>query len=94
MQAILKPHNEQFKQQAMEMGFTDLNKVFQLEDLAKGRNLCFAATGISAWPLLKGTVITKWGALTRSIVMRAKTGTIRYLETHHCESIPERKEVD
>ena len=87
IQAVLKPHKEEFKQQAIERGL-DLNKVYKTEDLAKGNYLVFAATGVSDGPLLKGVVFTKYGQLTQSLVMRSKSGTIRYIETHHHESIP------
>ncbi|MFH1642273.1 MAG: class II fructose-bisphosphatase [Nanoarchaeota archaeon] len=85
IQGILKPHNDIFINQAKERGI-DLEKVYKIDDLAKGENLVFAATGISDGPLLKGVVFTKYGFLTHSIVMRAKSGTIRYIETHHHES--------
>jgi fructose-1,6-bisphosphatase II len=87
IQAVLKPHKEEFKQQAVDRGL-DLNKVYKTEDLAKGNYLVFAATGVSDGPLLKGVVFTKYGQLTHSLVMRSKSGTIRYLEAHHHESIP------
>jgi len=90
IQGILKPHKEEFKKQALDKGM-DLDKVYRIDDLAKGKQLIFAATGISDGPLLKGVVITKYGFLTHSLVMRSKSGTIRYVETHHHESIPERK---
>ncbi|MCH8328866.1 MAG: class II fructose-bisphosphatase [Nanoarchaeota archaeon] len=87
IQCTLKPHKEEFKQQAIDRGLS-LDKVYKTEDLAKGNYLVFAATGVSDGPLLKGVVFTKYGQLTHSIVMRSKTGTIRYVETHHHESIP------
>ena len=90
IQGILKPHKEEFKKQAVDKGM-DLDKVYKIDDLAKGKQLIFAATGISDGPLLKGVVITNYGFLTHSLVMRSKSGTIRYVETHHHESIPERK---
>jgi len=89
IQGILKPHKEEFKQQAIERGL-DLNKVYKTDDLAKGNYLVFAATGVSDGPLLKGVVFTKYGEITHSLVMRSKSGTIRYIETHHHESIPSR----
>ena len=84
MQGLLKPHKEEFKQQAIERGLK-LNKVYDIDDLAKGQHLVFAATGISDGPLLKGVVFTPYGYLTHSMVMRSKSGTIRYIETHHHE---------
>ena len=89
IQGILKPDKEEFKQQAIERGL-DLNKVYKTDDLAKGNYLVFAATGVSDGPLLKGVVFTKYGEITHSLVMRSKSGTIRYIETHHHESIPSR----
>ena len=89
MQGILKPHKEEFKQQALDRGL-DLDKVYGIENLAKGNYLGFAATGVSDGPLLKGVVFTKYGHLTHSLVMRSKSGTIRYVETHHHESVPPR----
>ena len=86
IQGILKPHKEEFKKQAEERGL-DIGKVYHTNDLAKGDNLVFAATGISDGPLLKGVVFTKYGWLTHSLVMRSKSGTIRYIETHHHESL-------
>lgn len=85
IQGILKPHKEEFKQQAIDRGL-NLDKVYKIGHLAKGDNLVFAATGISDGPLLKGVVFTKYGFLTHSLVMRSKSCTIRYLETHHHES--------
>ena len=86
IQGVLKPHKEEFKRQAEERGL-DLQKIYTTDDLAKGNNIVFAATGISDGPLLKGVVFTKYGWLTRSLVMRSKSGTIRYIETHHHESL-------
>lgn len=91
MQGILKPHKEEFEKQAVERGL-DIKKVYSIEDLAKGDNLVFAATGISDGPLLKGVVFTNYGFLTRSMVMRSKSGTIRHIEAHHHESVPSRRE--
>src|SRR3989338_3310358 len=89
IQGVLKPHKEEFKQQAIDRGLS-LNKVYKTDDLAKGNYLVFAATGVSDGPLLKGVVFTKYGEITHSLVMRSKSGTIRYIETHHHESIPSR----
>jgi fructose-1,6-bisphosphatase II len=83
VQGILKPHTEQFKQQAINMGFTDLNKIFTMEDLAKGDELQFVATGVSGGPFLKEVIFQGNTAATQSIVMRKKTGTIRYIDATH-----------
>ena len=54
-----------------------------MEDLAGGNELQFAATGILDGPLLKGVSISARGIRTHSIVMRSKTGTVRFVETYH-----------
>jgi len=83
LQAVLKPHNEKFMKQAKDMGFSDLDRVFQLDDLAAGDELMFAATGVSDGPLLKGVTFTSTGASTHSVVMRSKTKTVRFIEASH-----------
>ena len=83
MQAVLKPHEEKYKQQAFAMGIKDLDKVFHLNDLAKGDNVMFAATGVSNGPLLRGVRYTSSGAVTHSVVMRAASGTVRWIEARH-----------
>ncbi len=83
MQALLKPHSDKFFEDAKAMGFRDLKKPLKINDLAKGENVTFAATGITSGPLLKGIVVGKDTTITHSLVMRASTGTVRYLETIH-----------
>ncbi len=83
MQAVLKPHEEKYKEQAYAMGIKDLDRVFHLNDLAKGNNVMFAATGVSDGPLLRGVRFTSSGAVTHSIVMRAASGTVRWIEARH-----------
>lgn len=85
MQGIIKPHNDKAIKCAKDNNL-DLDKVYNIEDLAKGDNLVFAATGISDGPLLKGVVTQDYGYITHSLVMRSKSGTIRYIETHHQQS--------
>ena len=86
MQAQIYPLSEQERNRCNEMGFSDedLEKILSIDDLAKGDNLFFAATGITDGDLLKGvTNIGNNKAKTQSVVMRAKTGTIRFLDAIH-----------
>jgi len=78
-----KPKNEKDKQKVHSFGFKDLNKVYKSEDLAKGRQLSFTATGVIDGPLLKGVVFEKKRIITHSVVIRGFSGTIRYITTHH-----------
>jgi fructose-1,6-bisphosphatase/sedoheptulose 1,7-bisphosphatase-like protein len=83
MQARLKFRNEQEVQRAREMGVEDIDRVFTEKELARGDDIMFAATGVTNGDLLKGVQFKPGGALTHSIVMRARTRTVRFLETHH-----------
>lgn len=67
---------------AKEMGITDPHRIFRMEEMAKG-NVMFAATGVTTGPMLKGVRRFGGGAYTHSIVMRSKSGTVRYVEGHH-----------
>ncbi|MBT3419532.1 MAG: class II fructose-bisphosphatase [Candidatus Magasanikbacteria bacterium] len=81
-QARLWPKNVDQKNMLEDMGL-DINKKLTLEDLASGKDLTFTATGVVDGPLLKGVRYTADYCITHSVVMRVKTGTIRFLETHH-----------
>jgi fructose-1,6-bisphosphatase II len=82
MQARFKFRNEEERERAKMMGVTDEDKIYTIEDLAQG-NVMFAATGVTSGDLLRGVRYTSRGAVTHSIVMRSKTGTVRRIETHH-----------
>eukprot|EP00793_Prasinoderma_coloniale_P004935 PRCOL_00000696-RA len=61
----------------------DLETTMTATDLCRGEQIFFAATGVSTGDLLKGVRFTPGGALTSSLVMRAKSGTVRSIETTH-----------
>jgi len=61
----------------------DTKKIYSAESLAKGDMLTFTATGVIDGPLLDGVRFTKSKAVTHSIVIRGKSGTVRYMTTHH-----------
>lgn len=86
MQGQIYPLSEQEIKRCHEMGFSDedIEKILFIDDLAKGEDLFFAATGITQGDLLKGVVpIGNNKATTQSIVMRGKTGTIRFIDAIH-----------
>ena len=86
MQAQIYPLSDSERVRCHEMGLTDtdIEKVLSLEDLAKGDELFFVATGITDGDLLKGVVSLGNDRLTtNSVVMRAKTGTIRFVDAIH-----------
>lgn len=89
MQAVLKPRNQEEIERAKKMGLADIRKVFHLEDLARGQDVMFAATGVTSGDYLQGVRFFGGGAVTHSIVMRSKTGTIRMIEAvHHFDRKP------
>ena len=88
MQGVLKPRNQDEIERARKMGVKDINRVFNLEDLASG-DVMFAATGVTNGDFLKGTRFFGGGAVTHSIVMRSKSGTTRLIEAiHHFDKKP------
>jgi fructose-1,6-bisphosphatase class II len=73
---------EDEKARARTMGITDFEKIYRMEELAKG-NVMFCATGVTQGPFLDGVRFFKGGAYTHSIVMRSETGTIRHIQAEH-----------
>ncbi|GGG42049.1 fructose-1,6-bisphosphatase [Caldovatus sediminis] len=82
MQGRLLFENEEQVARAREMGVTDGNRKYGLEDMARGE-VMFAATGVTNGAMLRGVRRFAGGAVTHSIVMRSKSGTVRYIEGHH-----------
>ncbi|SDJ87391.1 class II fructose-bisphosphatase [Natronincola ferrireducens] len=79
----LIPYEEEERERCIKMG-VDVNKILYMEDLVKGQEVYFAATGISDGELLKGVMYKGNNQITtHSVVMRSKTGTIRFIEAIH-----------
>lgn len=74
--------NDDEKARAARWGVTDLTRKYELNDLASG-NVMFAATGVTTGTMLRGVRRFAGGAVTHSIVMRSKSGTVRIVEAHH-----------
>lgn len=85
MQARLKPESEAEWERVKAMGIADPTRVLTLEDLVRGEEVIFAATGITDGDLLRGVRYYGQGrqARTHSVVMRSTTGTIRFIEALH-----------
>ncbi|MBA4602936.1 class II fructose-bisphosphatase [Thermoactinomyces mirandus] len=89
IQGRLLPEDEEQYQRCVRMGLKDPRKVLRMDDLVKGDDAIFAATGVTDGELLKGVRYKGSIARTYSLVMRAKTGTIRFVEgTHRLEKKP------
>ncbi|WP_048601519.1 class II fructose-bisphosphatase [Rubeoparvulum massiliense] len=83
MQARLMPENEEQLARCKRMGIEDINKVLTIEDMVKGDDCIFAATGVTDGELLKGVRFQGQSAFTQSLVIRAKSGTVRFVEGKH-----------
>jgi fructose-1,6-bisphosphatase II len=82
MQGKLYPRNDEERQSLIDDGF-DLDKVLTLDDLVSGQDVFFAATGVTDGYLLRGVRYHRDGAVTHSLVMRSRSGTIRRIDAHH-----------
>ena len=82
MQGRLIFRNDDEKGRAARIGIEDLNRKYGLLDLAKG-DVMFAATGVTSGTMLQGVRRVAGGAVTHSMVMRSKSGTVRIIEAQH-----------
>ncbi len=88
LQGRLLPSSEEQRQRCYRMGL-DPGQVLSMEDLVVGDDVIFAATGVTDGELLRGVRSTaNRGVRTHSLVMEAKTGTVRFIETLHDTSRP------
>ncbi len=88
IQGQLLPQNDVEKERCVIMGINP-NQILKMDDLVKGDDAIFAATGVTDGEFLKGIRFHGTTATTQSIVMRAKTGTIRVIDgTHRLEKKP------
>lgn len=88
MQGRLVVRNDDEKKRVLSYGITDVQKKYSLLELAHG-DVMFAATGVTDGTMLQGVRRFPDGALTHSIVMRSKTGTVRTIQAeHHFERKP------
>jgi fructose-1,6-bisphosphatase II / sedoheptulose-1,7-bisphosphatase len=82
MQARLLYEDDAQRARAVAMGLTDPDRKLGITDMARG-HVMFAATGVTSGPMLRGVRRTPQGATTHSIVMRSKSGTVRFVEAYH-----------
>lgn len=82
MQGRLMFRNDDERGRAERCGITDFDRKYGLLDLASG-DVMFAATGVTNGTMLNGVRRFAGGAKTHSLVMRSKSGTVRYIEAEH-----------
>ena len=81
----------ELEQRIARMGIKDGKKIYEAEDLAPGRQLIFAATGVTEGALMKGVRFFGEGTRTSSVIMTLKTGKVRFIESIHLEKGPDVK---
>jgi fructose-1,6-bisphosphatase II len=82
IQGRLYPRNDEERAAALAAGY-DLDRVLTTDVLVKGDDVFFAATGITDGALVQGVRFSAEGATTESIVMRARSGTVRAIRGEH-----------
>ena len=83
MQGRLFPEDEEQLRRCHDMGITDVNQVLSLEDMVKGDDCMFTATGITNCNMLNGLRFFNGGVRTHTISARYKTGTVRFVDAIH-----------
>src|SRR5580692_9193246 len=82
MQGRLMFENEEQIKRVIDMGHPDPKRKFNLEEMASG-DVMFAGTGVTTGAMLRGVKRYGHGAITHSMVMRSKSGTVRFIEARH-----------
>ena len=82
IQGRLWPRSEAERNAAVTAGY-DVTRVLTTDDLVRGDNCFFAATGVTDGELLRGVRFDSRGAHTQSLVMRSLSGTVRLIDAHH-----------
>src|SRR5215218_220611 len=83
------PPAEEVKKRLHKMGIEDPNKIYDTNDLAPGKKVIFAATGVTDGALLKGVRFFGAGKRTHSVVMTTDSKSIRFVDTVHIEGGPD-----
>jgi len=82
IQCKIWPRDDREREQLKADGI-DLEQVLHTDDLVRGNDVSFAATGITSGELVDGVQYFGWGARTSSVMMRSRSGTIRYIQARH-----------
>jgi fructose-1,6-bisphosphatase II len=85
---VVKPEQEE---RLERMGIKDKNRIYEAEDLAPGKQLIFAATGVTDGALMKGVRFFGEGTRTSSVIMTLRTGKVRFVDSIHLEKNPDFK---
>src|SRR5437868_11486551 len=81
---INKPELEE---RIARMGIKDKNKIYEAEDLAPGKQLIFAATGVTDGSLMRGVRFFGEGLRTSSVILTLNTGKVQFIESIHLDKV-------
>src|SRR5271169_6795454 len=81
----------ELEERITRMGIKDKNKIYEAEDLAPGKQLIFAATGVTEGSLMKGVRFFGEGTRTSSVILTLRTGKVRFIDSIHLEKGPDVK---
>ncbi|HWR36429.1 MAG TPA: class II fructose-bisphosphatase [Clostridia bacterium] len=87
----LTGYTEQQRERMAGMGINDIKKIYTADELAPGKNIIFAATGVTDGSLLRGVRFFGEGTRTSSLIMKMSNGKVRFIETIHLEKRPDVK---
>ena len=85
---INKPELEE---RIARMGIKDKNRIYEAQDLAPGKQLIFAATGVTDGALMRGVRFFGEGTRTSSLIVTLQTGKVRFVDSIHLEKSPDVK---
>jgi len=85
MQGRLIIDKPELEERIAKMGIKDKNRIYEAEDLAPGKQMIFAATGVTDGALMKGVRFFGEGIRTSSVIMTLKTGRVRFIDSIHLE---------
>src|SRR2546422_1072930 len=81
----------ELEERIARMGIKDKNKIYTAEDLAPGKQMIFAATGVTDGSLMRGVRFFGEGTRTSSVIMTLRTGKVRFIDSIHLEKGPDVK---
>jgi fructose-1,6-bisphosphatase II len=91
MQGRLVIDTPELEERIAKMGIKDKNRIYEAEDLAPGKQMLFAATGVTEGSLLKGVRFFGEGTRTSSVILTLRTGLVRFVESIHLNKGPDVK---
>ena len=91
MQGRLVVNTPELEERVACMGIKDKNRIYEAEDLAPGKQLIFAATGVTEGALMRGVRFFGEGTRTSSLVVTLRTGKVRFIDSIHLEKGPDVK---